>query len=194
MARFSPPSFGSGSPASAARSRISAISTRNSSCAANGSTRRPMSISSRCANSCRGRRRSQVGIAIGLLRAGYAGALAAWLAFTLPSALALVAVRLWHQFARRCARQRLAAWPESRRRRGRRQGRAGDDALAGSRPRTRNARGRRGRPGFGPADILWSGHCHRPRRRHRAVACSAACRRQIMPPCPIPSAGRWHAP
>lgn len=33
---------------------------------------------------------SQVGIAIGLLRAGYAGAFAAWLGFTLPSAIALV--------------------------------------------------------------------------------------------------------
>jgi chromate transporter len=33
---------------------------------------------------------SQVGIAIGLSRAGYAGALAAWSAFTLPSALALI--------------------------------------------------------------------------------------------------------
>ena len=33
---------------------------------------------------------SQVGIAIGLSRAGFAGALAAWTAFTLPSALALV--------------------------------------------------------------------------------------------------------
>lgn len=34
---------------------------------------------------------SQVGIAIGLSRAGQAGALAAWLGFTLPSALALIA-------------------------------------------------------------------------------------------------------
>jgi chromate transporter len=34
---------------------------------------------------------SQVGFAIGLLRAGYRGALAAWCAFTLPSALLLVA-------------------------------------------------------------------------------------------------------
>jgi chromate transporter len=34
---------------------------------------------------------SQVGIAIGLLRAGYPGAVAAWTAFTLPSAIALVA-------------------------------------------------------------------------------------------------------
>src|SRR5690242_2656057 len=33
---------------------------------------------------------SQVGIAVGLARAGYPGALAAWVAFTLPSAVALV--------------------------------------------------------------------------------------------------------
>ena len=33
---------------------------------------------------------SQVGISIGLFRAGYLGAFAAWLGFTLPSALALV--------------------------------------------------------------------------------------------------------
>ena len=33
---------------------------------------------------------SQVGISIGLLRAGFPGALAAWTAFTFPSALALV--------------------------------------------------------------------------------------------------------
>jgi chromate transporter len=33
---------------------------------------------------------SQVGIAVGLLRAGYAGALAAWTGFTLPSAFAMV--------------------------------------------------------------------------------------------------------
>lgn len=33
---------------------------------------------------------SQVGFALGLLRAGYAGALAAWTAFTLPSAIMLL--------------------------------------------------------------------------------------------------------
>jgi chromate transporter len=33
---------------------------------------------------------SQVGFSIGLMRAGYAGALAAWTGFTLPSAVALV--------------------------------------------------------------------------------------------------------
>src|SRR5262249_56810794 len=32
---------------------------------------------------------SQVGIAVGLLRGGYAGALAAWIGFTLPSAVAM---------------------------------------------------------------------------------------------------------
>ncbi|TNF62535.1 MAG: chromate efflux transporter [Burkholderiales bacterium] len=37
---------------------------------------------------------SQVGLALGLMRAGYAGALAAWAGFTLPSALALVALAL----------------------------------------------------------------------------------------------------
>src|SRR5215203_7316071 len=34
---------------------------------------------------------SQVGIAIGILRAGLRGALAAWIGFTLPSAIALIA-------------------------------------------------------------------------------------------------------
>ena len=33
---------------------------------------------------------SQVGFSIGLMRAGYGGALAAWTGFTLPSAIALV--------------------------------------------------------------------------------------------------------
>ena len=37
---------------------------------------------------------SQVGLALGLMRAGYPGALAAWAGFTLPSALALIALAL----------------------------------------------------------------------------------------------------
>ena len=37
---------------------------------------------------------SQVGIALGLMRAGYRGALAAWAGFTLPSAIALIALAL----------------------------------------------------------------------------------------------------
>lgn len=40
---------------------------------------------------------SQVGLAIGFLRGGYAGAIAAWLGFTLPSALVLCAVALGYQ-------------------------------------------------------------------------------------------------
>ena len=38
---------------------------------------------------------SQVGIAIGITRAGLLGGLAAWLGFTLPSAIALVAFAVW---------------------------------------------------------------------------------------------------
>ncbi|WP_334134762.1 chromate efflux transporter [Tepidimonas sp.] len=38
---------------------------------------------------------SQVGMALGLLRQGYPGALAAWLGFTLPSAVAMAALALW---------------------------------------------------------------------------------------------------
>lgn len=38
---------------------------------------------------------SQAGFALGLMRAGWAGALAAFAGFTLPSALALVAVAIW---------------------------------------------------------------------------------------------------
>jgi chromate transporter len=45
---------------------------------------------------------SQVGLAVGLSRAGYGGALAAWAGFTLPSALALIAFALG-----------LAHWGES---------------------------------------------------------------------------------
>jgi chromate transporter len=41
---------------------------------------------------------SQVGFAIGLLRAGWPGALAAWVGFTLPSALLMFAVALGHGF------------------------------------------------------------------------------------------------
>lgn len=57
---------------------------------------------------------SQVGMALGLARAGYPGALAAWLGFTLPSALLLVLFALglgrWGAVARG-----RAAWPEDRR-------------------------------------------------------------------------------
>jgi len=51
-----------------------------------------MRFSSRSASSCPDRRGVQVGMAIGLSRSGYGGALAAWTAFTLPSALVFVLV------------------------------------------------------------------------------------------------------
>ena len=50
-----------------------------------------MPTSSRSASSCRGRPAARSASSIGLLRAGYPGALAAWLGFTLPSALAMIA-------------------------------------------------------------------------------------------------------
>ena len=51
---------------------------------------------------------SQVGMAIGLARAGYAGMFAAWLGFTLPSALLMMLFALGvHQ--RRADRSRCAA-------------------------------------------------------------------------------------
>ena len=49
-----------------------------------------MLIWSRCANFLPGPASSQVGMAIGIARAGLPGALAAWLGFTLPSALLLI--------------------------------------------------------------------------------------------------------
>ena len=53
-------------------------------------TNRPSPISSAYASSCPVRPSSQVGFSIGLKRAGFPGALAAWTGFTLPSAIALV--------------------------------------------------------------------------------------------------------
>jgi len=41
---------------------------------------------------------SQVGFALGLLRAGWPGALAAWIAFTMPSALLMLAFAFGHQW------------------------------------------------------------------------------------------------
>ncbi|WP_309867042.1 chromate efflux transporter [Desmospora profundinema] len=49
---------------------------------------------------------SQVGIAVGLLRAGLPGAVASWIGFTLPSVLALV----WFAFALREGQLETAGW------------------------------------------------------------------------------------
>lgn len=57
---------------------------------------------------------SQVSIAIGIARAGLSGGFAAWLGFTLPSALALNCFCLRHRcFCKQC-RCRVVAWPEGR--------------------------------------------------------------------------------
>ena len=50
---------------------------------------------------------SQVGMALGLLRAGVTGALAAWLGFTLPSALMLALCFLYGSMVRSCQLQSL---------------------------------------------------------------------------------------
>ena len=81
------PSRASGSFRSGDRSRISAISARSSWRAGNGWTTILTPTSSHSASSCPD---PPPAISIGLFRAGYLGAFAAWLGFTLPSAIALV--------------------------------------------------------------------------------------------------------
>jgi chromate transporter len=72
---------------------------------------------------------SQVGIAIGLSRAGYPGAIAAWIGFTLPSAVAFPFC-VWGRCVRGNCRECLAARPQDRRRRSRCSRRTRYDALA----------------------------------------------------------------
>ena len=78
---------------------------------------------------------SQVGFSIGLLRAGYAGALAAWTGFTLPSAIALVLFAYGASALSGPARRGSAAWAPPCRRRHRRAGCVGHGAIAGAGPR-----------------------------------------------------------
>ena len=90
--RCSRPRSGSGSRRSAARRRTSATSaTRLRRSAGAGWTTTSSPISSRSAQFLPGPASSQLGFAIGMLRAGPLGGLAAWLGFTLPSAVALIA-------------------------------------------------------------------------------------------------------
>lgn len=70
--------------------RISATFTKSSSSTANGSTKKTYVDLVALSQFLPGPASSKVGIAIGLSRAGYAGGLAAWTAFTAPSAIALV--------------------------------------------------------------------------------------------------------
>ena len=67
---------------------------------------------------------SQVGFSIGLIRAGYAGALAAWLGFALPSAILLVAFAYGAGALHGPDRRGARAWTEAGRGRDRRSGRA----------------------------------------------------------------------
>ena len=71
---------------------------------------------------------SQVGMSIGILRAGLPGALAAWLGFTMPSALAMILFGYGVSRLRRSVGRRLAARAEDRRGRGRRAGGVGHGA------------------------------------------------------------------
>ena len=113
------------------------------------------------ASSCPARPVSQVGIAIGMLRAGLlggAGGLARLHAAV--GASLLIAVRLRRRRRRR-GRRGLAARPRAGRRRRRRAGRLGDGADARARPRARRDR-RRGR-----GSSCW--RSGRPRRRRSLV-------------------------
>ena len=104
---------------------------------------------------------SQVGIALGMLRAGLPGG-AGGLARLHPAVGARAdAVRATASRRSATWRGRLAARPEDRRRRGRRPGRVGHGAQPLPRPRARRRRGRRGPARAGRADAV------RPDRRHR---------------------------
>ena len=80
---------------------------------------------------------SQTGFAIGLIRAGYGGALAAWAGFTLAVGDPDGAVRLRRRHAVGPDRRRTAAWSQARRRRHCRASGVGHGAQPLSRPRAR---------------------------------------------------------
>ena len=80
---------------------------------------------------------SQVGFSIGLMRAGYRGALAAWTGFTLPSAIVLVLFAYGAAALGGPAGIGIAARPEASRRGHRGASRVGHGALALPRPGTR---------------------------------------------------------
>src|SRR5215470_16729984 len=97
---------------------------------------------------------SQVGIAVGLTRAGYAGALAAWVGFTLPSALAMILFGYG-----------IAAFGD-----GAGAGRARHGAHARARSRPRHARRARGGSRARRALLAGPDRRHHPRRRDRPRA------------------------
>ena len=105
---------------------------------------------------------SQVGIAIGLSRAGYLGALAAWIGFTLPSAFALVLFAYGVAALGNVSRCRLDTRPEDRRGSGCCASSARHDAHAGARQGTRNACRGGGRDRVGRAVGMGADRRHRP--------------------------------
>ena len=177
------PSRASGSLRSAGRSRISAISARSSWRAGNGWTTIPTPTSSRSASSCPDPPRSQVGISIGLFRAGYLGAFAAWLGFTLPSAIALVLFAYGVERLGGSVRRRLDSRTESGGGGGGGAGRARDDAHARAGPRTRDPCGRSRGDRAARADRVGTDRRDRIGRAHRGVAIARATRRSIRCRC-----------
>ena len=133
---------------------------------------------------------SQVGIAIGLSRAGYLGSLAAWVGFTLPSAIALV---LFAYGVEAFGGARGGGWLH-----GLKvvavavvaQAVLVDDAVAGARSRARDARRDRRRAGPGDSVRLGANRRDRARRGCRPRAVSRSERRSIMSRSRIPSAER----
>ncbi len=108
---------------------------------------------------------SQVGFSLGLLRGGYLGALAAWCAFTLPSALLLVLFATAAALAFGSASRRRDPWPEGRRGRRCRAGGLRHGAKPCPRSVARSYRGRRGSDRDAPRRGRWPGRSHSGRRR-----------------------------
>lgn len=163
------PFSSSGSPPSAARSPTSPISARSSWCAGSGSTIAATRIPSRCASSRPPPRAARSASDSGS-RAGLPGAFAAWLAFTMPSAVALVLFAYGVEALGAGLVAGLAPRTESSRGGGRRPGGVGHGEEPLSRCAAFHAGGRRGDPrdavaGFGRD--RW--------RRSRLAPSSVAC-------------------
>ena len=136
---------------------------------------------------------SQTGISIGLLRGGLPGGLAAWLGFTMPSAVAMIAFGYGVSRLGDIAGRGVAARAEDRRGRGRRQRGLGHGAQPVPRPRAGNDGGRRGDPGAGLAALGGADRGDRRRRSDRLVVsrrrrCRGARTRRWRCAC---RSGRW---
>src|SRR5271166_6852898 len=112
---------------------------------------------------------SKVGIIIGVSRAGIPGALAAWVGFTMPSALALILFGYGVAAFGHLWRRRLAPRLENRGGRRRGPGGVGNGAKPLPRSGTRDYSSRRRRAGSGSAFHHRSGRSHRGGRAYRLV-------------------------